>query len=48
MIENLEDALRILQDIVDRSVKKYLYKNIPRNSILKLLIKIIQYRSIKK
>ena len=48
MVENLEKSLIILQDIVDRDVKKYLYKNIPRNSILKLLIKIIQQRSMKK
>jgi len=48
MIENLENALLIIQDIVDRDVKKYLYINIPRNNILKLLIKIIQNKSIKK
>ncbi len=46
ILDSLENAMKIIEDIVDTQAKRYLRKNIPRNEILKKLMKIVHNRKI--
>ena len=48
MIEGLTGAIGIIEDVVDTQAKRYISKNIPRNYILKKLIRIVHKKRAQK
>ena len=48
ILDSLESCIEIIEDIVDIQAKKYLQKNIPRNELLKKLIRIVHKKKTAK